>query len=208
MNSRKFIDKLFPPKYDFYKMLKAQADLTAEATKFLFECISDINNKEHYTSVLKISEKADEVRIDMENKLIQSFVTPFDRQDIYSISKSMDKLMDYIETIIVSMQEYSVECDDIILSMIEALSKGTMELAVAISLLKEKPLEAENYVRSMREKEISIEQLYRKGMVIQFNSSNTMEALKRREVYHHIKDSGKYLGYTVDVFHKIVVRLV
>ena len=60
----------------------------------------------------------------------------------------------------------------------------------------------------MREKENSIEKLYRKGMRILFNNSDTMEVLKRREVYHHIKDAGKCLGDIIDVFHKIVVRLV
>lgn len=208
MHNKKFIDNLFPPKYDFYEMLVHQSDLTDESINALLKWLSDTNNQDEYANVLKLSEDADNIRIDMEQKLIQSFITPFDRQDIYVISKSMDKIMDYSKSTIDSMIDYTVECDNIILSMVEELNKGTSELTKALSMLKENPLKAEECVRFMREKEISIEHLYRKGMVIQFNNANPIEALKRREVYHHIKDAGKYLGYTVDIFHKIVVRMV
>lgn len=208
MHNKKFIDNLFPPKYDFYEMLVDQANLTNEGINAILEWLSDDDNHDKYSNVIKLSEEADILRIDMEKKLIQSFITPFDRQDIYTISKSIDKILDYSKSTVESMVDYNVECDNIILSMIEALNKGTSELAEALSMLKENPLNAEDFVHPMREKESSIEQLYRKGMVIQFNHSDTLEALKRREVYLHIKDAGKCFGDTVDVFHKIVVRLV
>lgn len=208
MHNKKFIDNLFPPKYDFYEMLINQADLTNEGINAILEWLSDTDNQEKYNNVIKLSEEADTLRIDMEKKLIQSFITPFDRQDIYTISKSIDKVLDYLKSTIESMLDYTVECDNIILSMIEELNKGTVELTEALSMLKENPLKAEDFVHPMREKESSIEGLYRKGMVIQFNNADTIEALKRREVYHHIKDAGKCFGDTVDVFHKIVVRLV
>lgn len=208
MHTKKFIDNLFPPKYDFYEMLVDQADLTNRGIMAILEWLSDTHNQEKYYSVIKLSKDADDLRIDMEKKLIQSFITPFDRQDIYTISKSIDKVLDYSKSTIESMVDYTVECDNIILSMMEELNKGTIELTKALSMLKENPLKAEDFVHSMREKESSIEQLYRKGMVIQFNHADTLEALKRREVYLHIKESGKCFGDTVDVFHKIVVRLV
>jgi uncharacterized protein Yka (UPF0111/DUF47 family) len=208
MHSKKFIDNLFPPKYDFYEMLISQADLTDKGVNALLKWLSDTNNQDEYNNLMKLSEDADNLRIDMEKNLIQSFITPFDRQDIYTISKSMDTIMNYSKSTIESMIDFTVECDNIILSMVEELNKGTSELTKALSMLKENPLEAEEFVRPMREKENSIEQLYRKGMVIQFNNGDTIEALKRREVYHHVKDAGKYLEYTVDIFHKIVVRLV
>jgi uncharacterized protein Yka (UPF0111/DUF47 family) len=208
MHNKKFIDNLFPPKYDFYEMLIHQADLTNKGINALLKWLPDTNDLDKYYEVLKLAEDADVLRIDMEKKLIQSFITPFDRQDIYTISKSIDKILDYSKSTTESMLDYAVEYDNIILSMVEELNKGTAELTKALSMLKENPLKAESFVHSMREKGNSIEQLYRRGMVIQFNSSDTMEALKRREVYHHIKDAGKCLGDTVDVFHKIVVRLV
>ncbi|WP_411681384.1 DUF47 domain-containing protein [Clostridium thailandense] len=208
MHNKKLIDKLFPPNYDFYEILIKQAELTNKGINALLKWLSDTTNQDKYYNVLKLADDADTLRIDMEKKLIQSFITPFDRQDIYTISKSIDKIFDYSKSTIESMLDYTIECDDIILSMVEELSKGTVELTHALSILKENPLKSEEFVRPMREKENSIEKLYRKGMCILFNNSDTMEALKRREVYHHIKDAGKCLGDTIDVFHKIVVRLV
>jgi len=52
-----------------------------------------------------------------------------------------------------------------------------------------------------------IEQSYREAMSAVFKSNNPMEALRQREVYHHIKDASTYLDSAVDILHKIVVRL-
>jgi hypothetical protein len=35
-----------------------------------------------------------------------------------------------------------------------------------------------------------------------------MQALKQREVYHHIKDASSNLDESVDVLHRIIVRLI
>jgi len=60
----------------------------------------------------------------------------------------------------------------------------------------------------MRTTHTEVEQLYRNGMTIIFKTSNPMNAIKYREVYHHIKDASLNLEDTVDIFHRIVVRLI
>ena len=45
-------------------------------------------------------------------------------------------------------------------------------------------------------------------MVELFKSTDLMYAMKYREVYHHIKDAAVHLGYTTDVLHRIVVRVI
>ena len=85
---------------------------------------------------------------------------------------------------------------------------GTDQLAEAIQLLKEDPRKSKIQIEKIRKVQLTIEDEYRVGMVALFNSSYPMYALKYREVYHHIKDATIHLGYTTDVLHKIVVRVV
>lgn len=144
----------------------------------------------------------------MEDNLIEAFATPFDRQDIYSLSVEMDKVVEYAKSTLTSMKAFEVSEDSTILNMIQQLKVGMDQLVEAIHLLKENPRKSQTHIGKIRSVEFAIEEEYRAGMVALFNHSDPMHALKYREVYHHIKDAGVYLGYTTDVLHKIIVRVV
>ena len=60
----------------------------------------------------------------------------------------------------------------------------------------------------MRQTYVEVERLYRDGMAEMFKCNDPMHALKQREVYHHIKDASTNLEYTVDIFHRIIVRRI
>jgi hypothetical protein len=40
-----------------------------------------------------------------------------------------------------------------------------------------------------------------------FLRDDAMDALRKREIYHHIKDASSYLDNCVDILHRIIVRL-
>ena len=44
-------------------------------------------------------------------------------------------------------------------------------------------------------------------MCSMFTGGDAMEALRHREIYHHLKDASKYLDNAVDILHRIIVRL-
>jgi len=52
-----------------------------------------------------------------------------------------------------------------------------------------------------------VEQLYRDGMARVFKGCDPIDALRHREVYHHIKDASSNLEDAVNILHKIVIRL-
>jgi hypothetical protein len=43
-------------------------------------------------------------------------------------------------------------------------------------------------IREMRRKESEIEKAYVADLAVVFSTSDPMEAMKKREVYHHLKD--------------------
>jgi hypothetical protein len=92
--------------------------------------------------------------------------------------------------------------------MVQQLTIGTDQLAEAVKLLKDDPLTAQTQIVTIRKTQLTIEEVYRAGMAELFKSSDLMHAMKYREVYHHIKDAAIHLGYTTDVLHKIVVRVI
>ena len=207
MDKRSIIDRLFPDKYDFYEMLTNQAEINAFGVDMLYKWLSSGSDEEKQ-KLLSYVKEADEARMSMESKLIEAFTTPFDRADIYSISIAMDKIIKYTKSTLLSMETFEVAPDDTIISMVEKLKEGTDFLLESINILKNNPIKSQENIIKMRATHTEVEQLYRDGMTIVFKTSDPMNAIKHREVYHHIKDASLNLEDTVDIFHRIVVRLI
>ncbi|MBZ9686866.1 DUF47 family protein [Clostridium estertheticum] len=201
------IDRLFPANCDFYEMLNKQAEINAFGVDMLHKWLSSGSDEDKQKLLVYVKE-ADEARMSMESKLIEAFTTPFDRVDIYSISIAMDKIIKYSKSTLLSMEAFEVAPDDTITSMVGKLKEGTDFLLESINILKNNPIKSQENIIKIRATHTEVEQLYRDGMSIVFKSSDPMNAIKHREVYHHIKDASLNLEDTVDIFHRIVVRLI
>ena len=207
MDKRNIIDKIFPAKHDFYEMLINQAEINACGVAMLHNWLFSGDDDEKQ-KLLKYVKEADEARMTLESKLIEAFSTPFDKADIYAISIAMDKIIKYTKETLLSMETYEVMPDFTINNMVEKLKAGTDFLLESIEALKNNPLKSQENIIKMRATHTEVEQLYRAGMTIIFKTSDPMNAIKHREVYHHIKDASLNLEDTIDIFHRIVVRLI
>lgn len=201
-----FLNKIFPMKYDFYKLLEEQASAGSAVISALIDWLSDAS-EENEALIHQHADKADDNRRELEKNLVTAFSTPFDRGDIYYISITMEKSLEYARSTMVSMNAFGVETDSIIKGMAGKLRLGTMMFESAIKTLKNKPADAELFIPAIRETHADIEEEYRAGMCAVFTSGDPMEALRHREIYHHLKDSSKYLESSVDVLHRIIVRI-
>jgi uncharacterized protein Yka (UPF0111/DUF47 family) len=203
----RFWERFFPVKHDFYQMLSDQAAATAFSIQILNKwLVSKLPSD--YEELFRQINAIDQLRLEMEAKLIEVFVTPFDRQDIYSLSVEMNKIALYAKLTPEEMQSFGTTADETIISMTENLHSGTEILAEAIHYLKMKPIKAEELIKNIREHEHAIEKGYRSGMTVLLENDDLRLSIKYREIYHHIKDTGNCLGRATDVLHRIVVRMI
>ncbi|WP_371361905.1 hypothetical protein SRRS_32010 [Sporomusa rhizae] len=203
----KFWEHFFPVEQDFYKMLSNQANATAASVGILEDWLKSGSNQIS-TDLLRQADEIDAGRMDMEAKLIEAFATPFDRQDIYSLSVEMDKIVEYARSTMEEMIAYGATSDETIINMVQKLHYGTNLLAKATNLLKEDTLEAQKLVDNIREAERNIVKEYRSGMAVLLTAADVRHSIKYREVYQHLKEAGNSLGRATDVFHKIVIRMI
>ena len=124
MNSRGLIDRLFPPKYDFFNCLEKQAKLNALGIRALVEWLQ--NGRESDAKILdKCVTDADEVRLSLERDLAEAFSTPVDRGEIYLLSVDMDKVIEYARSTYFSMRDFGVTPDATIKKLAGQLETGT-----------------------------------------------------------------------------------
>jgi uncharacterized protein Yka (UPF0111/DUF47 family) len=202
-----FLNNLFPPKYNFYSMLREQAEITARGINTLLIWLEDFS-PESYDLLRDLASQADNVRMNMEEKLIEAFTTPFDRQDIYYISVQMDRIIEYGSYALQSVVEFAIVPDETIIEIVNELNMGMLEFSKAVDLLEKNPGLSQKKIEKMRKAQKAIDNLYIKGMASLFESSDPITTMKYHEVYSQLKEASIHLGYTVDILHRIVVRLI
>jgi uncharacterized protein Yka (UPF0111/DUF47 family) len=204
--NRNLLDRLFPPKYDFPRMLRDQATATVSAIQSLSVWLSEGKMKDPY-DLVRNEKEADHIRYDLEAKLTVAFSTPFDRQDIYSFSKQMDLIVDFAMSTALEMKEFGVPPDAAIKGMTEALLEGVGLISQALNLLPSDYGKVEAMIRDMRSSANSIDKIYVASMAGLFKTKDPFEAMMKREIYHHLRDAGRNLGGSIDALHKIIVGL-
>jgi uncharacterized protein Yka (UPF0111/DUF47 family) len=202
MEERKgLLDGLFPPKYDFHAMLIEQAELTAKGVELLLSAMRG-ERDDHLNALVELDQRTDHFRHDMERKLGKAFSTPFDRQDIYSLSRQMEEVMNFAHSTLGEMEAFEVEPDQCMLDMTEHLLIGTRDVVEAVRVLGGGLERTDLLIKRMREEETYIEETYILGMKEVFSLQDHMMILKKREIYHHLKDAGRALSATADILHR------
>ncbi|HWI47406.1 MAG TPA: DUF47 family protein [Rummeliibacillus sp.] len=205
MSDNNFLDKIFPKKYDFYSMLLNQSKTNYEIIDSLDNWIKD---KGESDDLLNKKKEADHIRFQLEHDLVEAFATPFDRQDLYSISVAMNKISDCSISIFKTIKALNIEADSTILGMTNLLSQGALELSDAILILEKKPGECQSRIAEIRIAQQSMEDIYISGLAELFTNNDSITILKYKEVYDVLKEAAILLGDTVDIYHRICVRMI
>jgi uncharacterized protein Yka (UPF0111/DUF47 family) len=200
-------NSIFPREYDFEEMLAEQAEKTLTGVESL---VTWLNTEplEDPSHLVQIDKEVDAMRHRMEDKLINSFSTPFDRQDIYDLSRQMDYLLNFAKETAIEMYTFGVGPDKTILAMAEALHRGTSLTVQGVKIINARKDQIEDLIRKAGDADHEIETLYVFGMAELFRTDDPMNALRKREIYHHLRDAGRALRKTLDILHHAVVGLV
>jgi uncharacterized protein len=196
----------FPREFDFESMLARQSDSTVNGVKEFVEWLETypLSNP---LELERLENEVDSMRHDMEDKLIQSFSTPFDRQDIYSISRQMDYVLNFSKETAKEMYAFGVQPDTTILAMAKYLLSGTECISRGIRNIRKDKDAVEEEIRHARDSYNVIEEVYISGMAGLLKTSDAMNALRTREIYHHLRDAGRAMRDTLDVLHNAVIDL-
>ncbi len=197
---------IFPREYNFYAMLGEQADRTVAGVRSFANWLEvlPLTNPVHLE---EIEVEVDHMRHAMEEKLISSFSTPFDRQDIYSISRQMDYILNFAKETAKEMHAFGVLPDPYIRAMTGFLLSGTECIARGVHALDRDKTRVEEEIRRARDAYNALEDRYILGMAVLLKTNDAMQAIRTREVYHHLRDAGRAMRDTLDILHNAVIDL-
>lgn len=196
----------FPPEKNFNKLLLDQADKSLDGIIALEEFISN-PNQEASDKVKRMEQDADDLRHILITELNKSFITPFDREDIFALSRTVDDVVDYAKSTVSEMALFKVNPNPSLLKMVNILRRQAEEISRAIFHLQAKPSLALEHAQKAKKLENEMERTYQEALVELFKEKDTIYILKLREIYRHLSNAADRADEAGNIIGDIVVKL-
>jgi uncharacterized protein len=170
----------------------------------------ETDNQESAERVHAAEKEADEVRRILVDELNRSFVTPFDREDIYGLSRAIDDVLDYANTTVEEMHILGVKPCEQLAKMTELLLVAANEIHMGVQRLMDHPNVANDHARRAKKAENRIETTYRQAVAAAFEQAKDVEhvvaMLKLREICRHLANAGDRADEAANIISDIVVK--
>jgi hypothetical protein len=101
---------LIPKEEKFFEMFKEMGVIITEGAELLKDMLHNFEDPAVSQKKIKdVEHKGDQQTHDIIKKLNKSFITPFDREDIYALSSALDDILDLVDASAQRFVMYNVE---------------------------------------------------------------------------------------------------
>ena len=189
----------------FFDLLSHQANKTLDGLDALWNFVEN-GTRENANTVRNVEREADDLRRIIIEELDRTFVTPIDREDIYSLSRAIDDVVDYANTTVDEMEIYQVKGDSHIQEMVNILRKAAREISEAVKILKDYPKIASEHALQAKSYENTMEKAYHLALADLFKGTDTVYMLKMREIYRHLSNAADRGDEAANIISSIVMK--
>lgn len=188
-------DKLKPKETKFFPLLSQMAEVIVTASDLIIECVQ-VNNHadavEYYKKIKEQERKGDSIQNQIFEELNNTFITPFDREDINHLSSFMDDVTDLINSCAKRimlynpkvMPESATRLAQFVRESADYLTKAIAELDV----LKKNPDKIKEYCEQLGVIERKADDVYEHFLIDLFeNEKDAIEVIKLKDILHELE---------------------
>ena len=193
----------------FIHLMHEQATLTLQGMDLLKDYLS--YPAKQLADELTMKEKeADECRRILIDELNRTFITPFDREDIFSLSRAIDDIIDYAYSTMTEIVILKVDPTEFMVRICSLLRDAAYELMMAVEQLQDHPAVAAEHAQRSKALENRVETVYREALADMFQKADDVKGLVRimklREVYRHLSNAADRGDEAANVIADIIVK--
>lgn len=202
------LQRFMPHDGDFFALFQRQAENIVVGAKAFLTML------EHYTgvpeqvqSIKAIEHNGDEITHQIFRKLNQTFITPFDREDIHELCSTMDDVIDLIDAAASRFVLYRVvEPRAGSIELVKVLAAATIELNEAIHAM-ESPDKALHRVIEINRLENESDRICRTLIARLFEEEkNPVEIIKWKEIFEVIETAVDKCEDVSNVIESVILK--
>jgi predicted phosphate transport protein (TIGR00153 family) len=214
MGINTFFQKLVPKDKKFFPMFESQAELIVKAVESLSEVFSTTDTEKQlvlHKGIKDLENQGDEMAHKVFNELDQSFITPFDREDIHQLASTLDDVLDFINGTsqrirLYKLRDFPPQFSD----FSDVLAKGAEEIRNATRELHnlKKPEKILQSCIRINDVENQADDLYHQVISDLFeHEKDAIELIKKKEVLQTLERAADRMEDVADVLKTIMIKI-
>src|SRR6476619_2857829 len=192
----------------FYTLLTQSATRLVEGADILAELLGESADRDDIASRMRDAEhEADETTHEIAKRVNSTFVTPFDREDIYALASSLDDVMDCMEEAVDLTLLYEViELPKELANQVEVIQRCAELTAASMPRLRTMQ-DLEEYWIEINRLENLGDKSYRRILAKLFSGKyEALEVLKLKDVVDSLEDAIDAFETVANIVEQIAVK--
>jgi len=206
---------VFTPKdVKFFPLLIESADVANRAAGLLYELFSSTAKEQipELCKAIKAEESdGDKVTLHIFKLLNETFITPFDREDITELTDALDDVIDSINRSAQKVMLFSPEeLPTATVELTAIIKKGAAEIQAAVRELpnfRKSDKQIKAHTKEIKHLEEEADRIYERGTSALFKSDmKTIELIKSKELIQELEKSANKINGVGKILKTIIVK--
>jgi predicted phosphate transport protein (TIGR00153 family) len=200
--------RLKPEKREFFDLFTRAAENAQEIARVLVELIDDWpHSRDRLRDVRELEHEGDRLTSEVITLLNRTFVTPFDRQDMYQLASAIDDVCDHVDEAADNIDAYDVQ--DVPPSarqQAEVIHRAASRLCEAVAQL-EGFRDSRKQLAALRQLEDEGDRLEREAVAELFRSGqDPLTVIRWKDIHAQLEDAVDACETAADVLEGILVK--
>ena len=195
---------------DVLRQLERECANVLEASRTLQAKLRDYNDPQDLRTKLKqIEHHGDEIVHGIYQSLNQTFITPFDSEDLIGLASGLDSILDMMYASALRMDLYNIhQSTKPMIELSDAIHSSVIELLSAFQLIRDpsKMDAIETKTVEVNRLENVADDLMNNAIANLFESRDPVEILKLKEIYEKLEEATDYCEDVADILNDIVAK--
>ena len=200
---------LLPREDEYFSLFSQITGKIQDASSILVQMVNEENaDLVAYARQIKdVEHSCDQITHKVTTKLNKSFITPFDREDIFTLAVALDDVCDYIDAAARAIRMYNIrefnECERQLARMIHDLARA-MNSAV---LMLKNPNGMSAQIVEIHRLENEADEVYFRAIGELFNTStNAIDVIKQKDLLEILENATDKCEQVANIIESIVLK--
>jgi predicted phosphate transport protein (TIGR00153 family) len=197
-----------PQKREFFVLFSRAARNTVEIARLLVELLEEFpRNGGLLRDIKELEHEGDRLTRELVDLLNRTFVTPFDRDDMYELASALDDICDHIDEAAGNIAGYGVtEIRPNAKEQAQVILRATQKLCEAVERV-DGFKDADRQLNELRDLEDEGDRLNRQAVSELFNSETDAIAIIRwKDIHEQLEEAVDACENAADVLEAILVK--
>jgi len=201
--------RLIPRETKFFRMFRDVSQNLTEGASLLHDILKNPQDLPvRINRLQEIEHRGDDMTHDIIRMLNQTFITPFDREDIHALTSSLDDVLDYVNSAATRMKLYRITTPPpAAADLAELIVKQSEELSKAVSLLEEEHQRVLDHCVVVNQLENEADRVSRQAIAELFEyEKDPIQLIKIKELYEVLETATDKAEDAANVLEAVVLK--